>query len=341
VLERTQAWKDSAAKAQERQIRKEGQESVVRAILPQNLQKDLDALMGQLLKEAGLNSAARVAVLPFEIGSERAAQAARMASEYAVVYLAGKGTVQVVERAQFQKVASEIALSQTGAMAEEQLLRVGTLLSATHLVVGMVDDEGDDRRVTVRIVVSETGQVIAAAATVVGERQLNELVQAALGERLNPSSAAFRSLAVPGWGQFYTNHPGHGTISMIGVLGAAGVLVWSVLDYREKDDVVTMYKDGDRNTVTPGQTAEEWAVEANAAVADKNDAATRTNALIGVLAGVWVLNAIDGLVCGAIESRSTKNQYFAVAPLWGRGAEGTACGVALHMPVRTGLRGGR
>jgi hypothetical protein len=57
--------------------------------------------------------------------------------------------------------------------------------------------------------------------------------------RLTPKSAwkaAVRSMIVPGWGQFYAEEPGKGTL-LLGAAGvAAGGLLWTHLVYRERVD---------------------------------------------------------------------------------------------------------
>jgi TolB-like protein len=269
-------------------------------------------------------------VLPFDSQDGKPNDASRAASEYAVTYLTRKTSYRVVERGQFQKVAGEIALSQTGLLSEERLLETGRMLSATHLVLGTLTADGDSRQVAARVVSTETGLVVAAVAAQLGKQAMSEFVALALGERASPSSYAFRSLAVPGWGQFYSGHIGHGTVSMLGVLGATGALVWSALDYREKGDIVQQFVDHDESLVREGESPQDWVDRANDAVAARNDAATRTNIFIGVLAGVWALNIVDAAICGAIEARTVKDSYFSLVPH----IDLRSCGLTLHISMR-------
>ncbi|MBD3243037.1 MAG: PEGA domain-containing protein [Chitinivibrionales bacterium] len=344
--QRTQAWKDSLAQARSdslaavEQARRDSLREIARmreneAFRPENLQADLDALFAQLVptESAGKRT---VAVLPFTVKGEGIEpEAAAMAAEYGVVFFSQRGDFTVVERERFEQMMQEVALSQTGVISEDQVLKAGKALSAQLLVTGSVSRAMGQRLIAARLIDTQTGEVLAAAAASMTERDMKGFLRDALGERLTASSSMFRSIAVPGWGQYYSGHPGHGTVALLGVLGAAGAVVWSAIDYQDKDDVVTLFKDHDASTVVTGETGDEWAARANDAVTEKNSAAVRTNALIGAVAGVWVLNAIDALICGRIEARKTRARYFSVSAETGRGLDGDAGGLTLNVHLRT------
>jgi hypothetical protein len=109
--------------------------------------------------------------------------------------------------------------------------------------------------------------------------------------------AGMRSLIVPGWGQFYVDHPGRGALVMVG-MAAAGV-GWLVTDRRYDDRL------GDLESanaalaaaVTPAEIADAQAAR-DAAAEDAEDARDlRQSVLIagGVLWGLSVLDAVIGV----------------------------------------------
>lgn len=345
ALQHTQAYKDSVAQAQRdslaavEEARRDSLLQVARmreneAFRPENLQADLEALFARLVPEQSPDTRT-VAVLPFAVKGEGIeAEAALMAAEYGVVFFTRRNDFTVVERDRFEQMMREVALSQTGVMSDEQVLETGKALSAQLMVTGSLSRAMGRRLIAARLIDTQTGEVIAAAAASMTERDMNGFLRDALGERLTASSSMFRSVAVPGWGQFYSGHPGHGTVALLGVLGAAGACIWSALDYQDKDEIVTLFKDRDASTVVAGESADEWAARANDAVTEKNTAATRTNILVGAVAGVWVLNAIDALICGRMEARKTKARYFSIGAATGHGVDGEASGLTLYVDLR-------
>lgn len=293
-------------------IRKTNRERETSALLPQNMLPDLNAVFARLLPER--DTTATVAVLPFTTHGALDPDVGVSASECAVVFLTTRTGYRVVERAQYGKVMQEIALSQSGALSDSFALEAGRQLAAQYLVVGTVSEESGQRLVAARLVNTQSGEVVSAAASQMGQRTLDDIYRAALGERLRPSSTIFRSAVLPGWGQFYSGHPAHGVVTLLASAAAAGTLVWSALDYRDMNEQVTKFKDHDASTVIEGETTEQWAARANEAVSDVNQAATRTNIIAGATALVWVLNLVDAAVCGVADARTTKNRYFSLAP---------------------------
>ena len=71
--------------------------------------------------------------------------------------------IQVVERAQLEKLLNEIALGQTGLLQESSAQQVGKMLGAQYLVFGSFMNLFNDQfRIDVRIVQVETGLTIRA-----------------------------------------------------------------------------------------------------------------------------------------------------------------------------------
>lgn len=345
LLERTDAWLANAEKVKQdsiqavRRARRDSLETLARAreneaFHPSNMQADLDALFARLAPDTP-SSPVTVAVVPFEVVSDGvSSDAGAMAAEYGVVFFTQHPGYVVVERSQFSSVVSEIALSQTGLVPQEQTLEAGRQLSASMLVVGSVNESMGRYLFSARLVDTETGEVLSAAAASMAPKDARQFYRDVLGERLSPSAYAFRSAAVPGWGQLYSGHAGHGVVSLAAFLGASGVLAWSTYDYMELDDQAMLFKDHDPSTVEQGETAEEWSERANDAIDARNDAALRTNMLIGAVAGVWVVNVIDALILGAVESRSVGDRYFSMSPQARFGLDGMSAGLSLHIGIR-------
>lgn len=71
--------------------------------------------------------------------------------------------LEVVERAELEKVLEEIALGQSGVIDEETAPRVGRMLGARTLLLGsFMKGMGDDIRIDTRLVEVESGRVLKA-----------------------------------------------------------------------------------------------------------------------------------------------------------------------------------
>jgi hypothetical protein len=240
----------------------------------------------------------------------------------------------VVERAGFDKMMQELALSQSDVVPLDKALAAGKIMAARYLVMGAVTEDLGKRLVTVRIVETETGLVVSAAAASIRSRDMDAFTRDALGEKVDPTSALFRSTVLPGWGQFYTGHPGQGSAAIVCVLGCAGALVWSAVDWSNKRTEADRYRRADPSTVVPGETTEEWVARGNEKRAAQNDAATR-DIIIGVsLGGVWIVNMVDALLCGVVESKHVRARYFSMAPFF----DGRTAGCALTVNINHSAR---
>jgi hypothetical protein len=222
----------------------------------------------------------------------------------------------------------ELALSQSDVVPVEKALAAGKILAARYLVMGAVAEDLGKRLVTVRIVETETGMVVSAAAASIRSRDMDAFTRDALGEKVDPTSALFRSTVLPGWGQFYTGHPGQGTAAIVCVLGCAGALVWSAIDWSSKRNEADLYRGKDPSVVRE-TSPEEIANLTNEKITAQNNAAARDVYIGSALAGIWVVNMVDALLCGVAESKHVKARYFSIAPFYnGRSA---GCVLALNI----------
>lgn len=77
--------------------------------------------------------------------------------------LAKVESVKVVERKELKKILDEIGLAMSGAVDETTALRVGKLLGANRLVLGSFMKFGDKMRINVRLIKTETGEILGTA----------------------------------------------------------------------------------------------------------------------------------------------------------------------------------
>lgn len=299
------------------------QETLAKA--PTDLATALDQLSAAAKRPAG--PPPTLAVLPFQIAGGASPEAAAVASETAVLHLARDSGWKLVERARFQSILQEQALWGSGAITSE--LEIGRALEARYLLAGTVATDGLRRLVALRLVDAVDGRIVATGAARVDGPKMDDALKEALGEKFGVSGAVFRSISVPGWGQFWTERPVRGSLWLGATLGLAGALTWSVLDWADKDNASEDFKNRDISTFRPGESPDDWIARANAAIDDRNAAATRNLVLGSALAGTWLLNVADAAWCGARSARSARARYFALAPLVGPDAAGARLTIAL------------
>lgn len=184
------------------------------------LAKRLDELPGELRYQ-------HVAVLPFEeTGSTtKDKKLGLLVSSELTTLLARDHGLLLVERGQLTKVVDEIALGQTGLTDPSKSAEVGKLAGAQGLVVGTVGEAGDRYLVDARVVEAETGKVTAAEQTSLPAADLVALSSEAVVLRTR-TDAVYRSLVLPGWGQFYNREPIKGGVLLgaeVVALALAGV----------------------------------------------------------------------------------------------------------------------
>jgi len=314
-LKRTPEWLDSVAAVREDSLRDAARKKVLGAYMPQNVHGDLESLFQHLLAATPADVPMRIAVAPFAAGAESVSgEQAMDVAECAVRSLAWRPNLKVVEAARLEQAGKAMSLSWSDTISEEQMRKLGMVLSAQLILLGSVSDEAGTRLVSARIVAAETGDVLCAAAAMMDEEELERALADEIGESVRPPAAMLRSFVVPGWGQFYSGHPGHGTVSLLMVGGAAGALTWSLVDYHDKDERAALFATRDSSTMVEGETGEQWEVRADAALAQRNQASARTTVLIGATVGAWLLNVVDAALCSAMEAHGGDNRYFSARP---------------------------
>jgi TolB-like protein len=226
----------------------------------------------------------RVAVLGFsETGAEsrRRELGTVVSAELATALRRDHGFL-LVERARLKEVLGEMRLGAMGLVDEATAPRLGKLADAQALVLGSVSEAGDRFLVNARIVTAETAETVAASSQAVSAGSLVALSSEAVVLR-SRSEALFRSMLLPGWGQFYNRQPvkgwlvAGGEVVLVGGAVAAQVLGQSAESkYRKATDTATADAQRRRSESSYG-----W----------------RNGLLIGA-AGLWALNVADAWLSG-------------------------------------------
>ena len=122
------------------------------------------------------------AVLPFDSRGARAQNEnlGRSIAELLSVELASQGEFELVERAELDKILSELHLSASGLVDKETRLKLGQLAGAKILITGSVFRNGDNNYVVAKLIGVETSRVLPAAAR--GNSEATELVTELAGK---------------------------------------------------------------------------------------------------------------------------------------------------------------
>jgi hypothetical protein len=281
--------------------------------MPYALENDLNSLFSDLLGRHEVSGKPTLAVIPFVTLAENVpAEAGRAISEYAVSFIAGQGKYRLVERSEFAKILDELELSNTGMIEEGQILSMGKMLSAEILVTGTIGDMLGKRMISAKIIKTTTGEILSASTITVGAGELEDFYKDALGERTQLSASLFRSLLAPGWGQFYTGHPGQGALFSFAALAGVGTVIWSAIDWSAKSATVETFNE--YRNIRPGESLADYKIRRDEAMDEEGTALNRTAVIGGITGAIWVVNLIDAAILGSKDKRRIKNLYFSSVP---------------------------
>ncbi len=200
-----------------------GKQDATSTRLDAQLRMLADQLAGGLDRLEGEARYQRFAVLPFsEVGKTTSdKQLGTLVTSELSTLLRRDHDLLLVEREQISRIMDELALGQTGVVAAEHSIEVGRLSGADALILGTVSEAGDSYLVNGRVVAAATGDVVLAEKVRLPAGDLIALSSEAVVLR-SKSGAFFRSLLVPGWGQFYNREPIKGGIFTGAVALAVG-----------------------------------------------------------------------------------------------------------------------
>jgi TolB-like protein len=298
-----------AAEARPRTSRSRGTGDSVEVAL-RRLADEVAEGMRSALPDGNLRYA-RVAVVDFEETGDRTRR-----HELGTVVGAELGTLLrrdhgllLIERSRIGQVLGEQALGMTGAIDAGSAAQAGQVLGADFLVLGEVSEVGDHYRVNARIVDTEDAQVVAAASTSLPAGGLIALSADAVVLR-SRSGATFRSVLIPGWGQFYNRQEAKGTLYLSGevaLFATAGVFHY--LGHQDE----RLY----RAPMEEFAAAHPEGTDLSAAAVtlrERAESRYRTrNSLLYVAGALWLVNVVDAWAFGAPGS-SSSGPGFALAP---------------------------
>ncbi len=206
---------------------------------------------------------------------------------------------------------------------KKKALEIGNALAAQYLLTGTISNALGKNIVNAQIVETESGKIISSASTSIGIKDFESFSKELFSERGKISSSLFRSLLVPGWGQFYTNNTARGIISFVACLGAGCFTVGSGiktslahLDSKQYSNYMysnEMIVERNRVVLETGKSVDE----VNAIFEQKEDDLytfyskkyDKTIILAAITGGLWILNLVDATIAG-INSKKKIDFYF-------------------------------
>ena len=261
------------------------------------MRKVADALATGFEKLPGGARYQRLAVMEFsETGAEaKKRELGTIVSAELATNLRRDHGYLLVERSKLKEILGELRLGAIGLTDPAVAPKLGKLANAQALVMGSVAEAGDRFLINARIVSTETAETLAAASEPVSAGTLVALSADSVVLR-SRKDGAFRSLLVPGWGQFYNREPVKGGIVLgteVTLLGAAA-LFHALGSKAERD----------------------YRQDTSAASASlRSDAERDYRWRNGLLAGagvLWILNVADAYFSGVDGDRVVAG--FALAP---------------------------
>jgi TolB-like protein len=222
-----------------------------------------------------------VAVLSFETTEGRTE--ARDLGEAAAILinqnLISVPNISVVEREKLEDIIEEIGLSQTGLTSDE--IEVGNILNVQYLIAGAVADLGNRFLLAARIINVETGNILQSASVEIPSNSFLSISSELVMIKKYPITAAFRSMILPGWGQFYNDKPRKGSIILGSELLMAASTISSYILYKQSKDAY------DRSTQRDVASDNYSEMEKYAQI---------NWVSLGVMGGIWLVAIVDSYI---------------------------------------------
>lgn len=252
-----------------------------------NISKDLERVKGGAI--------VRVVVSSFSNNGEIAKkkEIGTLVMGELMINLSKFNNIELIEREKLAKVLDEMRLVQLGFADEKTAAQVGKMLQAQVVVVGEVNEAADKFVINARVVDVESAKVLYQE----GFNSPIEGMIALSSESLVLRSkwdATYRSLILPGWGQFYNGDKIKGAAFTIVEVGLFGTAVTMHLLGANKEDE---YKNKYKNTECT-EDAKKCSEEVTALKQDGENYYKLRNYFIYGGAAVWVLNVLDAYLSG-------------------------------------------
>lgn len=213
---------------------------------------------------------------------------------------------RLIERQRLIDILKEEETAQLlGAVDDKSAGRIAEMVGADLLVVGSVGEVGARFLVNARVVSAQSAVAVAAAKEEVPSSYLIALSNEAVVLKTK-WGATYRSMLLPGWGQFYNEQPVKGGLFAGFQLLTIGAVLGLHFGARAAHDDYKSYR-GDQDTMN-----EKYELAENLLLA--------RNVMFGAIALVWTVNVIDAAVSGKTFARAKdksiklKNAEITVSP---------------------------
>ncbi len=213
----------------------------------------------------------------------------------------------ILERSRIQDALKEIQLGMTGLLDPDKAAQAGKMIGAQAIVVGSISEAGADFLVNVRLISVETAEVLVAESISLPRAGMVALSDESVVLRTR-SGSIFRSVVVPGWGQFYNRQPVKGGVIIGLELALAGAAVATHFLGASKE---SEYSASDFALKYPGLDPDQLSQKAQELRSDAESYYGARNILIYSAIGVYLYNILDAYLFG-VDGESETNT--AVAP---------------------------
>ncbi len=273
-------------------------------LLADNLSESLDRLTKELLSGVTLKENVKVAVLPLTDSSGEKNIGLSIA-EYLVVSLQKQSSLSLVDRVEFEKVINELTLSNSEMADTSFALQAGKMRVANYILSGSVIKSMGKYRVVVKLISTETTELVSSAATSLPVGDLDSFTKELYADKNWIVSSTFRSVLIPGWGQFHCAQPIRGTIFATAGAASVGFLIFSLVDKNNKLNEYHEIND-DHNNNSNADFEAKYGVGKNStydarknAAYDEYESSFDRAKTAGILMGiVWGANIIDAIIAG-------------------------------------------
>ena len=127
----------------------------------QSLDRLADTLADGVKDRAGV----KIAVMEFPYAGGKTSDGSAIVQERLTTALGQKKKIVLIERSLLKKVMDELSLNATGAIDADTAKKLGRMLGADIIVLGTLNDvSADETEINARLVETETGRIVTAAA---------------------------------------------------------------------------------------------------------------------------------------------------------------------------------
>lgn len=269
----------------------------LRSALP--ISEKLDSLFVDIVTAIPLgNTSISIVVLPFADSTSEAGQGIVVA-EYIINSLAERENITLVDRTQFSVIVSELNLA-TSDLVTGFTLEAGKIKAADYIIGGVVSQGFGMYQISAKVISTETTEIIGSAVTSIPTSQFLQFSEELMKEKNYVAGAIFRSTLIPGWGQFYTDQPVRGVISLSAGVSSLVFLVASGIRTNQKwndyENIYFLYTSDQGKELYPSEDLYQYA--RTSAYSDYENSRSSTVVAGIVVVSVWSLNIIDAAIAG-------------------------------------------